>query len=56
MEFRNADTKRETCMHPSPPLVRRAENMTNERKARNTSVGLGLLGSRFKLLRTKKDD
>ena len=57
MEFRNnADTKRETCVHPSPLLVRRAKNMTNERKARNTSVRLGVLGSRFKLLRTKKYD
>ena len=48
MEFRNADTKSETSVHPSPPLVRRAENMTDERKARNTSVGLDLQDSRFK--------
>ena len=48
MELRDADTKSETTVHPSPPLVRRAENMANERKARNTSVKLGLLGSRFK--------
>ena len=48
MEFRTADTKSETSVHPSPSLVRRAENMTNERKARNTSVKLDLLGLRFK--------
>ena len=34
MEFRNANTKRE----------RHAENMTDEKKACNTSVRLGLLG------------
>ena len=48
MEFRYADTKSETSVHPSPPLVRRAENVKNERKAPNTSVRLDLLGSRFK--------
>ena len=48
MEFRNADIKSDTGVHPSPPLVRRAENMTNEIKAHNTSVRLELLGSRFK--------
>ena len=48
MEFRNADTKSETGVDPSPPFVRRAENMTNERKVRNTSVRLDLLGSWFK--------
>ena len=30
MEFRDADTISES-VHPSPPLVRRAENMTNWR-------------------------
>ena len=30
----------ELSVHPSPPLVRRAENMTNERKARDTSLRL----------------
>ena len=48
MEFRKVGTKSETSVHPSLPLVRRAKNMTNERKARNTSVGLDLLGSKFK--------
>ena len=56
VEFRDADAKSETSMHPSLSLVRRAENMTNERKARNTSVKLDLLGSRFKTSRTKKSD
>ena len=40
MEFRNIDTKSEISVHPSPPLVRRAENMTNDRKARYSSVRL----------------
>ena len=44
MEFRYADTKRDYSVHPSPPHVIRTENMRNERKARNTSVRLGLLG------------
>ena len=35
MEFINIDTKSKISMHP--PLVRRAENITNERKARDTS-------------------
>ena len=43
-------------VHPFPPFVKRDENTTNKRKARNTSVGLGLLASRFKLLITKKGD
>ena len=43
-------------VHLFPPFVRRDENTTNKRKARNTSVGLGLLASRFKLLRMKKGD
>ena len=47
--FRDADTKGETSVYPSPPIVRRAENITNESKARNTSVRLDLLGSRFKI-------
>ena len=47
MQFRDVDTKSETSVHPSPPLVRRAENMTNERRARNTSVRLDLLGFFF---------
>ena len=38
--FKNADTKSEISVHISPPLVRRAENMTNERKARDTNVRL----------------
>ena len=32
-------------MHPSPPLVRRAENTTNKIKARDTSVRLDQRGS-----------
>ena len=44
MEFRNADTKRDYSVNPSPPPMRHAENMANERKARNTSVRLDLLG------------
>ena len=48
-EFRNADTKSKTSVHPTPPLVRSAKNMTNERKARNTSVQLDLQESRFKI-------
>ena len=36
-------------VHPSPPFVRRAVNMTKERKACNASViRLGLLGARLK--------
>ena len=35
-------------VHPSTSLVRRAVNMTNERKSPKTSVRLGLLGVRFK--------
>ena len=46
--FRDADTKSEVSVHPSPPLVRRAENITNERKARNTSVRFDERGSRLK--------
>ena len=38
--FRDADTKSETSENPSPLLVRRAQNITNERKARDTSVEL----------------
>ena len=49
MEFRNADTKSEISVHLVPPLVRRAENMTNERKARDTSVRLDQRGSGFKI-------
>ena len=54
MESRNADTKSKTiaCTH-FPSLVRYAENMSNERKAHNTSVRFGLLAK--KLLRTKSD-
>ena len=40
MEFRNVDTKRDHSVHPSHPLVRHAENLTNEIKARNRSVRL----------------
>ena len=40
MEFRNAGTKRDYGVHPYPPLVRHAENMTNERQARDTGVRL----------------
>ena len=40
MEFRKADTKSEISVYPSPPLVRRAENMTNERKTCDRSVRL----------------
>ena len=40
MDLRDADTKSELSVRPSPPLVRRAENMTNKRKARETSVRL----------------
>ena len=32
IEFRNADTNGETSVHPPPPLVRRAESMTNKEK------------------------
>ena len=49
MEFRNADTKRDYSVHPSPPLVRRAESMTNETKARNTSLRLDQRSLGFKL-------
>ena len=41
MEFRNADTKSEISVHSSPLLVRRAENIMNERKAWERSVRLG---------------
>ena len=30
--FQEADTKSEIGVHPSPPLVRRTENITNEKK------------------------
>ena len=41
MEYRNnADAKSEISVHPFPPLVRRAENMTYERKTRDTGVRL----------------
>ena len=36
----DADTKSETSVHPSPPLVRRAENMTNEREIPDRRVSL----------------
>ena len=38
MEFRSVDTKRDYSVHPSPRIVRHAENMTNERKVRDTSI------------------
>ena len=46
--LRDADIKSQSSVHPSPPLVRHAENITNERKARDTSVRMDERGSRFK--------
>ena len=40
MGFRDADTNNKTSVHPSLPLVRRAKNMTIERKARDKCVRL----------------
>ena len=41
-------------VHLYPPLVRRAANMTNERKACNASVRLSLLGARLETPYNKK--
>ena len=54
MEFRNADTKSETGVDPSPPFVRRAENMTNERKYATRALDWIYWDLGSKLIRTKK--
>ena len=52
--FRDADTKSEFSVHLPPPFLRRAENMTIERKARDTSVRSDERGSRVQNKQTEK--